>query len=111
MGRMKKICIQNNYKYEMQWPAFNEQKEDKNAELSISLFNFQVIQIDIHSITMSMNMEIEWSEYRLHMNTPIYQIIYLSLEDQKQTWSPQIDIGNNMVSEKKKRKKLGSIRI
>ena len=92
----------------MQWPAFNEQTADRRTELSICLLNFQVIQIDIHSITMSMKMKIVWWEDRLLLDTPDDdQTIYLSMIDQKEVWFPQITIGNNMVSEKRNSEEFG----
>ena len=108
LGHLKKICIQYEYKDDMQSQNNWEIRGmDGKTELIIKIRNLQVIQIDIHSITVSMKMEIEWWEYRLHMSTAEGQIIYLSEEDQKQIWSPQIVIGNNMVSEIKNREEFG----
>ena len=112
LGHLKKMCIQYEYKYDMQTQNNQEIREDNGGmdgktELIIKILNLQVIQIDIHSITVSMKMEVEWWEYRLDMDTNELQIIYLNEDDQKQIWSPQIVIGNNMVSEKKNREEFG----
>ena len=49
-------------------------------------------------------MRTEWWEYRLELDTTAglaEQTIYLSEEDYKQIWSPQIIIGSNIVSGKR----------
>ena len=88
----------------MQYYDNSEINWDFKTELLIEISNFQVIQIDTHTITVSMTMRTEWWEYRLELDTtaaPAEQIIYLSEEDHKIIWSPQIIIGSNMVSEKR----------
>ena len=106
-GRLKKICLQKRYKYQMQWPDNSEIRlQDFKTELLIEISNFQVIQIDTHTITVSMTMKTEWWEYRLEVDAKAgpsdsSQIIYLSEEDHKEIWSPKIVIGSNMVSEKR----------
>ena len=112
-GRLKKICLQKRYKYQMQWPDNSEiRPQDFKTELLIEISNFQVIQIDTHTITVSMTMKTEWWEYRLEVDATAgpsdsSQIIYLSEEDHKEIWSPKIVIGSNMVSEKRNRVEFG----
>ena len=107
LGRLKKICIQKQYKYQMQYYDNSEIRPlDFKTELLIEISNFQVIQIDTHTITLSMNMKTVWWEYRLELDSTAgpwgsSQMIYLSEEDHKEIWSPKIVIGSNMVSEKR----------
>ena len=104
LGRLKKICIKKEYKDEMQWADYQFMD---GTGLYIRILNFQVIQIDTHSITVSMKIEIEWWEDRLDLNALEDRIIYLSMEDKKEIWSPQIGIANNMVSETRNSEEVG----
>ena len=75
LGHLKKICIQYEHKDDMQSQNNWEIRGmDGKTELIIKIRNLQVIQIDIHSITVSMKMEVEWWEYRLDMDTNELQI-------------------------------------
>ena len=104
-GRLEKICLRNQYKHQMQYHENSEIRPlDFKTELLIEISNFQVIRIDTHTNTVSMTMRTEWWEYRLELDTTAglaEQTIYLSEEDHKQIWSPQIIIGSNIVSEKR----------
>ena len=67
---------------------------------NIEMSNVQIITIEKQTISISMYLRIEWTDWRVKMN-PLSQSIYLSQKDQKRLWSPQILIGNNMVSQNK----------
>ena len=76
--------------------------------------NLQIIKIGDDTITLSMDIETHWIEYRLKINTqgvPPLQVFSLSAEDQKQIWSPKIVIGNDMVSKSKEGEKFFLIRV
>ena len=67
---------------------------------NIEMSNVQIITIEKQTISISMYLRIEWTDWRVKMN-PLSQSIYLSQKDQKRLWSPQILIGTNMVSQNK----------
>ena len=55
--------------------------DNGKTKLSIEIANLQIIEIDLHEITLSMDVEIKWSEYRLTMRTMKGEVAYLRPED------------------------------
>ena len=92
-----KVCIPKKHKQWMQWRPNEYGKNGKN-ELSITLSNIQIIEIGTNEITISMNKRIKWADYRLTFGVAK---VLLSVEDQKQIWSPKIVIGTNVLSKTK----------
>ena len=97
-----KVCIPKKHKQWMQWRPNEYGKNGKN-ELSITLSNIQIIEIGTNHITISMNTRIKWREYRLTFGVAK---ALLSVEDQKQIWSPRIVIGTNVVSKTKEAEEI-----
>ena len=91
------VCIHKKNMVFMQWPPFG------HAKLSITLSNVQIIEIGSNEITVSMNTRIEWKDYRLTFEVAK---VLLSVEEQKQIWSPKIVIGTNMMSETKQAEEI-----
>ena len=87
-------------------PNLGDIKEDIDIQMS----KVEIIEIDVHSITVSLHLKVSWLERRLFFNTEYPGtggIIYLNKEHQQQIWSPQIVIGTNMVSQTKQGEKFG----
>ena len=79
-------------------------------EIVIKMSKVEIIEIGVQTVTVSMHLKVSWSENRLYFNTEYPGsggVIYLNKEHQQQIWSPQIVIGNNMVSVKKNREEFG----
>ena len=85
-----KVCIPKKHMEFIQWNPSNEK-----TELLITLSNIQIIEIGTDEITISMNTRINWRDYRLTFGVAK---ALLSVEDQKQIWSPRIVIGTNVMS-------------
>ena len=68
---------------------------------NIEMSNVQIITIEKQTVSISMYLKVEWTDWRVTMNIPLSQSVYLSQKDQKRLWSPQILIGTNMVSQNK----------
>ena len=81
--------------------------DNGKTKLSIEIANLQIIEIDLHEITLSMDVEIKWSEYRLTMRTMKGEVAYLRPEDKGKIWSPKIFIVNNRIIEKKEHETFG----
>ena len=69
--------------------------DNGKTKLSIEIANLQMIEINSNEITLSMHVEIKWSEYRLTMRTMKGEVSYLRPEDKGKIWSPKIFIANN----------------
>lgn len=71
------------------------------VDIFIEISNIQVIEIDVHSLTISMYLTTSWGESRLKLFTRNdEEKIFLNRNDQKLLWSPQINIATNMASQK-----------
>ena len=92
------ICIPGVSKDLMQWWPSN--RTDKRPELWISISNFQVIEIGTQTLTLSMYMDISWFDNRPILKSTLEgaKKIFLSMEDKKKIWSPNIIIPSNMIS-------------
>ena len=93
-----KICIPSVSKDMMQWWPSN--RPDKRPEIWISISNFQVIGIGTQTLTLSMYMDITWFDNRPILESSIIgsKMIFLSMDDKKKIWSPNIIIPSNMIS-------------
>ena len=89
-----KVCIPKEYK---EWMQYRPIARNMKTKLSITLSNIQIIEIGTNEITISMNKRIKWADYRLTFGVAK---VLLSVEDQKQIWSPRIVIGTNVMSNK-----------
>ena len=94
-----KVCIQKEYIEWMRYPPLKNRK----TKLSITLSNIQIIEISSNGITISMNTRIKWSDYRLTFGVAKS---LLSMEDQKQVWSPRIIIGADVLSKTKEAEEI-----
>ena len=93
-----KVCIPKKHMEFIQWNPSPEK-----TELLITLSNIQIIEIGTDEITISMNTRIKWRDYRLTFGVAK---ALLSVEDQKQIWSPRIVIGTNVVSKTKEAEEI-----
>ena len=96
-----KVCVPKKHIEWIQYPP--NKKANKKAKLAIALSNIQIIEISSNGITISMNTRIKWSDYRLTFGVAKS---LLSMEDQKQVWSPRIVIGTNVVSKTKEAEEI-----
>ena len=81
--------------------------DNGKTRLSIEIANLQIIEIDSHEITLSMHVEMKWSEYRLTMKPSKGEVAYLTPEDKRKIWSPKIFIANNRIIEKREHEEFG----
>ena len=95
-----KVCIPKKHK---EWTQYRPKAYNRKTELSITLSNIQIIEIGTNEITISMNTRIKWRDYRLTFGVAK---ALLSVEDQKQIWSPRIVIGTNVVSKTKEAEEI-----
>ena len=98
LDRWNRICIPRD---SLGMLLFNpETRDDEKTNIEVEVSKLQIKNIGDDTITLGMGMEMSWCEYRLQINVQGLpaQMISLSEEDQRQIWSPQIFIENNMVS-------------
>ena len=79
---------------------------DEKTELSITIERLQIIEIDSHTITLSMDFFVKWPEHRVTLKSRLGEVISIRPEDQWKIWSPKISIGNNKVFEKKEQEQF-----
>ena len=91
-----KVCIPKTSKGVIQDPPAALSKH-RVCLIKIEISNVQIIRIDLHAITISMYLDVDWNDDRLSIINGS-QSIYLSYADQKMLWAPEIVIGTNMVS-------------
>ena len=95
-----RLCIPGgNLTWKIQLPPFNKVIRNK---IDVKISNAQVIEIDAHTltITVSMDLAIIWDDHRLQLATEkAFEVVYLSANDEKEIWSPQIVVGSNMVAQ------------
>ena len=116
------ICVPNYFKESLSYPPYSRvpMKDGKwNApltDINIRMGNVQVISIGTHAVTISMNLEVNWSDYRLKLwNYPpkeywTWTFLGNDKEFENLIWFPDIDI-NNMVSLEEKSEKVSLLRM
>ena len=114
------ICIPSYYKETLSHPPFNRvpMKDGKLNEplndIYITMRDVQVINIGMNTISIGMNFEASWFDYRLKdWNYPpkeYWTWTFLNMEFRNLIWFPDI-ITNNMVSTKKIDKKIILLRL
>ena len=109
LGRLKTICIPSIYKDWLILPPFTkmtmEEDEDELFKIKIEMSNVEVIEINIGTIKVNVDLEITWNEYRLrewiNPPQPYPQVSVLSKEDRDIIWSPEFVFTSGMVSANK----------
>ena len=84
---------------------------DKTTKLRIYITNLQIIEIDSHAISLSMEFQVVWPEHRVMLNVLNIQKAALRPEDQWRIWSPKITIINNKVLEKREQEEFNFRKI
>ena len=97
----QKICFLSKYKGFMQDPPIKFLGLASRLYLNfIEMDDVEIINIGMHTMRISMSLNITWVDHRLKV-IPGSQFIYLSAKDQKKIWSPRIAIVTNIMSQKK----------
>ena len=100
------ICIPKEHMFYIQSPP----SHDPPPEITIELFRVQIIEIDmkLNQLTVNMGFKIDWiDDERFVLVTPANQWILIKEADiQQRIWSPEIDIGIGLVTQKSQRHKL-----
>ena len=100
------ICIPKEHMFYIQSPP----SYNPPPEISIELSFVQIIEIDVklNQLTANMEFKVYWTENeRLNLVTPANQWILIKEEDiQQRIWSPEIDIGKHLVTQKSQSRKL-----
>ena len=106
----QKICIPEDQR---RWIQLNPATFDTDGkmkslktEVRISLSKIEIIEIADLTVSLNMDVRIDWYDYRLSLKSEGIEKIYLGEEEQKQIWSPQILIASNVKSESRKDKLL-----
>ena len=97
------ICIPNKYFDKLQFiPSEVIMDERLDIEI-INIVDFQIIEIGTNELTLSMNIFIHWHDNRLFLTSPGQNSdwIYLSTDNKKRIWSPNLVISNHMFSKTK----------
>ena len=100
------ICIPKEHMFYIQSPPLS----NPPPEISIDLSFVQIIEIDmkLNQLTANMEFKVHCTENeRLKLVTPANQWILIKEADiQQRIWSPEIDIGKGLVTQKSQRHKL-----
>ena len=97
----KMICFSTKYKGFMQDPPIKFLGLASRLYLNfIEMDDVEIINIGMHTMRISMSLNITWEDHRL-LVIPGSRFIYLSAKDQKKIWSPRIAIVTNIMSQKK----------
>ena len=76
------------------------------TEITISLSKVQIIEIGDQSVSLNMDVSMGWYDFRLNLKSESFEKIYLTKEEQKQIWSPQIILATNVKSENMKKEEF-----
>ena len=103
--KVRNICVPSNDTYPSSIQMDGPQPFKR--QLKIEIKNLQVIEIESHAISLSMEIFVAWYENRLILNVPLMQTIFLIKEAQGKIWSPKLLIANNKMLENKEREEFG----
>ena len=107
LGHLNTICIPSFYKDWLIYPPFTKvpMYELPLTTIKIQMSNIEVIEINIGTIKVNMDLRVFWYEYRLRewINPPqsYTQFTVLSKEDREIIWSPEFVFRSGMVSAQK----------
>ena len=114
------ICIPSFFKQTLTHPPYKRvpmidgKWNSPLTDIGIRMRDVQVINIGTDTITIDMNFEVHWFDYRLqnwnYSPKEYWTWIFLSMELRNLIWFPDI-IVNNLVSEKEIDKKIILLRI
>ena len=114
------ICIPSYFKLLLSHPPYNRvpMKDGKwncpLTDINILMRNVQVISIETHTITVSMNLVVYWYDYRLkvwkYSPNEYLTWMYLSKDFRNLIWFPNIEVANKMLSKKKQDEQFGLLR-
>lgn len=108
LGLPWNICVPSKNASWIQWLRPKRRLSPKRkTKLRINIANLQVIQIESHAITLSMDTVMYWYENRLVLNVPKFQTAFIRPEEEGKIWSPEIHIANNKMFENKEREEFG----
>ena len=81
--------------------------------IDISMSKIEVIDIDVNTLTISMHLSITWKDNRflLFRNTTNLEKFYLSKDEQKGIWSPQIVVGTKKLFKNELQLEFGVYKI
>ena len=84
---------------------------ETTTAVEVIVSKLQIIEIGDDKITLSLDIIAGWIENRLKINTQGFPIgrIDLTENDQKQIWSPEISIANNVLSKSKDGERSGLV--
>ena len=84
-----------------------------NKYIEIEMSNVEVIEIGLNTLTISMHLSITWKDNRflLFRNTTNLEKFYLSKDEQKGIWSPQIVVGTKKLFKNELQLEFGVYKI
>ena len=92
-------------------------KIEKNL-ININMSKIEVIEINAHTLTISMHQRITWKDFRIQLFidsteeiTEDLEKFQLTKDEQKVIWSPQIVIGTNKMSQIERGLEYGMLKI
>ena len=106
----KRICIPEEDRFLIQYPP-SMKLSDLSRDwytptiLTIVIGSVEVVEIDVHTLTISMILKITWKDQRpVLMTWTPYEKINLGMDEEKEIWSPRIGIWSKKMSENKQLK-------
>ena len=96
-----RICIPVEHKWLIQYPPTMKLSDifrecwscNTPTNMTVKISNVQVIEIDVHTLTISMYLLMTWEDQRpVLMTWTALETIYLGIDDEKEIWFPQIKI-------------------
>ena len=105
LNKLRRICIPQEHRRLIQYPpTFNlsdfwtHWKYYTPTNLIIDIYNIQVVEIDVNTLTISIYLEMTWKDPRpVLLARTTFENIYLGMDDEKEIWSPQIEIRSNKM--------------
>ena len=108
---VERICILSNYKQEeIREPPAKYTEPPSQTNINIEMSKFQIIRINVESVTMSLYFKVEWIDQRLQLlnffGDPEWVLnqwaFKLKKAEQNLIWIPQLAIRTEMISEDQK---------
>ena len=88
-----RICIPAEHEWLSQYPPTTTtvwfwKLFSSPVNMTIEIYNIQVVEIDVHTLTISMHLVVTWEDNRPVLFTwTSLEVIYLGMDDENEIWS------------------------
>ena len=106
----RRICIPQEHRRLIQYPPSTKLSDLSRdwctpTNLTIEIKGVEVVEIDVHTLTINMLLQTTWKDPRpVLMTWTPYEEINLGMDEEKEIWSPRIGIWSNKMSENRQLK-------